>query len=138
MLLTLESGSFGGTISGGSAALMKTGAGLLELNGAATYDNQTIVNGGTLMVGGASAYSTARIGGDVYVDSGGKLGGFGRVDGNVTVAAGGYLTPGAPGGVFTVGALTLEQGSIAQFSFGAPAQTSARPAPATACRSWAT
>ena len=99
---------------------MKTGAGLLELNGAATYDNQTIVNGGTLMVGGASAYSTARIGGDVYVDSGGKLGGFGRVDGNVTVAAGGYLTPGAPGGVFTVGALTLEQGSIAQFSFGAP------------------
>ena len=44
---------------------MKTGAGLLELNGAATYDGQTIVNGGTLMVGGASAYSTARINGDV-------------------------------------------------------------------------
>ena len=99
---------------------MKTGAGLLELNGAATYDGQTIVNGGTLMVGGASAYSTARINGDVYVGGGGKLGGFGKVDGNVTVAANGYLTPGAPGGVFTVGALTLEQGSTAQFSLGAP------------------
>ena len=56
------------------------------------------------MVGGASAYSTARINGDVYVGGGGKLGGFGKVDGNVTVAANGYLTPGAPGGVFTVGA----------------------------------
>lgn len=120
IVLTLESGSFGGTISGSSAALMKTGAGLLELNGAATYDGQTIVNGGTLMVGGASAYSTARINGDVYVGGGGKLGGFGKVDGNVTVAANGYLTPGAPGGVFTVGALTLEQGSTAQFSLGAP------------------
>ena len=38
----------------------------------------------------------------------------------MTVAANGYLTPGAPGGVFTVGALTLEQGSTAQFSLGAP------------------
>ena len=56
MLLTLESGLWRHDL--GSAALMKTGAGLLELNGAATYDNQTIVNGGTLMVGGASAYST--------------------------------------------------------------------------------
>ena len=90
------------------------------------------------MVGGASAYSTARINGDVYVGGGGKLGGFGKVDGNVTVAAIGYLTPGAPGGVFTVGALTLEQGSTAQFSPARRAQTSARPAPATACRSWAT
>ncbi|MBR8653872.1 autotransporter domain-containing protein [Achromobacter sp. Marseille-Q0513] len=120
LLLTLESGSFGGTISGSSAGLMKTGAGLFELNGAATYDNQTMVNSGTLMVGSTSAYSTARISGDVYVASGGTIGGFGKVDGNVTVATGGHLTPGAPGGVFTVGALTLEQGSTAHFSLGAP------------------
>lgn len=122
-ILTLAAGSYDGTISGdpGQGALRKTTSGVLELNGVNTYGGGTVVTAGTLMVGGASANSTARISSDVSVLSGGAIGGFGKVDGNVTVASGARLAPGASGGVFTInGNLTLAQDSILDYSFGAP------------------
>jgi len=75
----------------------------LTLAGANTYSNSTTVTSGTLLVDG-SITST----GGVTV-SGGVLGGTGTINDNVSVGAGGTLSPGAPGiGILTINSnLTL-------------------------------
>ena len=112
-------GSFGGAING-TGGLTNT-ANALVLNGANTYTGATQVQAGSLMVGGDAAHASAAISGDVTVASGASLGGFGTIGGSASVLAGGHLAPGNPTGTLTVnGNLTLAQGSLLDFSFGAP------------------
>ena len=111
-------GSFDGAING-TGGLTNT-AGALVLNGANAYTGTTQVQAGSLTVGDA-AHAGASIGGDITVASGASLGGFGMVGGNLSVLAGGHLAPGNPNGTLTVsGDATLAQGSVLDFSFGAP------------------
>lgn len=99
---TLLSGVLSGSLGVG---LTKTGNGTLTLAGANTYDGPTTVSAGKLLVNGSLANASA-----VSVSSGATLGGSGIV-GNVNVASGGTLAPGASTGIFTVGNLTLQAGS---------------------------
>jgi autotransporter-associated beta strand protein len=96
-------------ITGGmGSVLTKDGTGTLTLTGTNTYDDNTIVNGGTLLVNNTAGSGTGM--GDVTVNTGGTLGGTGSISGSVTVNAGGNLAPGNGGntsGMLTTGALTL-------------------------------
>lgn len=119
-MLTVGAGTYQGVISGG-AGLNKNSAGTLTLNGANTYTGLTQVSAGALVVGGSSAYSTARLNGGVNVASGGSIGGFGQVNGAVNVESGGAVATGSGVGVFTVnGDLMMAQNSLLNYSLGAP------------------
>jgi len=105
-----SSSTFGGVIqdgnSGGQVALNIT-SGSLTLSGTNTYSGGTTVSGGTLAVNGS-------ILGDVMVNGGGTLAGHGTVGGMLSVASGGFLSPGngpTGTGTITLGALTLYSGS---------------------------
>ncbi len=118
--LTVDSGNFAGAITG-NGSLIKAGLGNLVLDGANSYSGGTQVVSGGLVIGSDAAHGAAGIQSDVSVASTGSIGGFGHVDGNIDVLAGGHLAPGAPSGTFTVnGNLTLAQGSLIDASFGAP------------------
>ncbi|GAB3781118.1 autotransporter-associated beta strand repeat-containing protein [Dyella agri] len=111
-------GSFDGVIQGTGGVTNIANA--LVLNGVNTYTGLTTVQGGSLIVGDAT-HAGASVAGDVTVASGASLGGFGTVGGSVTVQNGGHLAPGNPTGTLTVNTnLTLAQGSVLDFSFGAP------------------
>jgi autotransporter-associated beta strand protein len=113
--------TFNGAVSG-TGALSQTGSGTLVLNGINTYVGGTSVVAGTLQVGDAT-HATASLAGDVNVDAGAVLGGYGTVTGNVSVASGAHLAPGSGSafGTLTVGGnLSLDQGSELDFAFGAP------------------
>jgi len=125
---TIKLGANTLSVSGGGtldAAIQGTGgltntANALVLNGTNSYTGLTTVQGGSLTVGDAS-HASASVAGDVSVASGAALGGFGTVGGSVTVQNGGHLAAGSPTGTFTVNTnLTLAQGSVLDFSFGAP------------------
>jgi autotransporter-associated beta strand protein len=96
------SGSFGGTIINGLAALSltKTGGGTQTLSGDNTYTGATNVNGGTLVVTGSLASGSA-----VTVAAAGTLAGGGTVAGPVTAA--GTLAPGTSAGTLTLGNTVL-------------------------------
>ncbi len=81
--------------------VVKAGSGTWILSGTNTYTGTTAVNGGKLLVNypGSVAPGSA-----VSVNNSSALGGNGRVNGAVTVAAGGIL---APGDVNAVGTLSL-------------------------------
>ena len=119
--LTLDSGDFAGAIAG-NGGLIKAGAGALVLDGSNTYTGATQVTAGSLVIGSDAAHATAGVQSDITVATTASLGGFGHVDGNVEVQAGGHLAPGSiPTGSFTVnGNVTLDQGSQLDFAFGAP------------------
>ncbi|HEY9271058.1 autotransporter domain-containing protein [Achromobacter sp.] len=118
--LTVGSGTYAGVVSG-TGGINKTGTGTLTLNGANTYTGPTLVQNGALRIGGDASKSTASLASDINVASGASVGGFGSVNGNVSIAANGRLAPGNPTGTFTVnGNLVMQQGSVAAFSFGAP------------------
>ena len=119
--LTVDGGNFAGAI-GGNGGLVKAGAGTLVLDGSNTYTGATQVTSGSLVIGSDAAHATAGVQSDVTVATSGSLGGFGHVDGNVEVQAGGHLAPGSvPSGSFTVnGNVTLDQGSQLDFAFGTP------------------
>jgi len=111
-------GSFDGVIQGTGGVTNIANA--LVLNGVNTYTGLTTVQGGSLTVGDAT-HSGASVTGNVTVASGASLGGFGTIGGSVTVQNGGHLAPGNPVGTLTVSTdLTLNQGSVLDFSFGAP------------------
>ena len=119
--LTVNDGNFAGAISG-NGGLVKTGAGALVLDGSNSYTGATQVTSGSLVIGSDAAHATAGVQSDVTVATTGSLGGFGHVDGNVEVQAGGHLAPGSvPTGSFTVnGNVTLDQGSQLDYAFGTP------------------
>jgi autotransporter-associated beta strand protein len=92
----------------GPGSLVKTGPGILTLNGNNSYAGSTTVNAGTLLANGSSAA------GPTTVASGGTLAGSGLVSGPVIVNPGGTLAPGpvAGLGMLTIsGNLTLAGGS---------------------------
>ncbi len=85
----------------GTGGLLKSGAGMLLLNGSNTYSGATMVNGGTLEVGDVD-HSSASVGGDVQVNATGTLRGHGTVVGNIA-NNGGTVTPGGSIGMLNVG-----------------------------------
>lgn len=100
--------SYAGSI-GGSGALIKGGAGRLELSGSNDYAGPTAVQGGSLIVNGSlAAFSSVQVG------AGATLGGTGTV-GSVLLDAGGTLAPGNSIGTLNVaGDLAFANGSIYQ------------------------
>jgi autotransporter-associated beta strand protein len=89
----------------GFGGLIKTGAGLLQLNAYNTYNGPTIVRSGILLVNGQTDVGAVTV-------SNGTLGGSGLMLGAVTVENGGVLAPGNPIGALTIlNALTLQVGS---------------------------
>src|SRR5699024_980803 len=132
-------GSYAGTL-GGSGQFDKSGDGRVILSadsagfsgdtvvtdGALVVDNvlggtATVQDAGTLLVGGDDGHANARFGGDVAVADKGTLGGHGTVAGDVAVATGGHIAPGASIGTLTIdGDLTAAQGSQFDYEFGAP------------------
>jgi autotransporter-associated beta strand protein len=100
--------TFGGVISNGTGGLTKNGPGELRLTAANTYTGPTVVNAGTLRVGGSLAAGSA-----VTVNPGAVLTGTGTVNGAVTVAAGGVVSPGDSPGLLTVnGGVTFPAGAV--------------------------
>jgi autotransporter-associated beta strand protein len=85
-----DSTTFAGTILGGGG-LTKTGAGTFTLTANNSYTGTTAVQGGTLLVFGQQPQSP------VSLQSGGTLGGSGRV-GNISALAG-HISPGASPGI---------------------------------------
>ena len=119
--LNMSGGSFDGAIQG--TGNVTNTANALVLNGVNTYTGLTTVQGGSLTVGDAT-HTGASVAGNVIVASGASLGGVGTIGGSVTVQNGGHLAPGNPTGTLTVSTdLTLSQGSLLDFSFGAPGAT---------------
>ncbi|HEY9511730.1 MAG TPA: autotransporter-associated beta strand repeat-containing protein, partial [Rhodanobacter sp.] len=116
-----SAGTFAGVVSG-SGALSQSGTGVLTLdsnNGG--FTGHTHVQAGGLIVGGVGG-DGAVLGGNVSVDSGATLGGHGTLGGDVDVASGAHLAPGNSIGTLSIGGnLTVAQGSMLDFEFGAPA-----------------
>lgn len=108
-----QAATFSGVASG-SGGLTKSGAGVLTLSGTNIYTGDTTVNAGSLIVTGALT-------GDAVANAGATLGGSGTIAGDVRIADGGRLAPGAGGvGVLSVGSLTLAAGAQLDFELGAP------------------
>jgi outer membrane autotransporter protein len=108
---TLETGgnnrstTYSGVVSG-TGGLEKKGTGNLILTGTNAYTGNTNVSGGTLSVNGSIANSA-----DVFVNTGGTLGGSGTVSTTV-VNTGGTIAPGNSIGTLTVnGNVTFNNGS---------------------------
>ena len=108
---------FSGPIAGSGGALVKQGAGTFTLGGANSYTGATDVLAGTLLVTGNQSAAT----GLTSVASGATLGGTGTIGGNVIIADGATLAPGAggPGALTINGGLTLSVGSTLAYEFGA-------------------
>lgn len=108
--ITDQTGSGGTGANAGSYGLAKFGDGLLILSGANTYTGPTTVDAGILEVDGSIVSTTT-------VNSGGTLGGVGTT-GDVSVAAGGALAPGASAGTLTTGDVALAAKAIFAIELG--------------------
>jgi subtilase-type serine protease len=102
--------SFAGVIEG-TGGLVKTGKGILVLNGQNTYAGLTQVNGGGMVIGD-DGHADARLAGSVSVTAGATLAGRGSI-GGLVVANGASVAPGNSIGTLSVtGNLTLAAGSV--------------------------
>ncbi|MDQ8757357.1 autotransporter domain-containing protein [Sphingosinicella sp. LHD-64] len=137
--LTLGSGaSFGGAVSGGAGtdvlglATAGTAAAPYEFNAAGFTDFERLTNvSGTAAISGTVSFGQIEVAagrligragsvltGNVAVANGATFGSAGTVNGNVTVASGGTLSPGASPGVMTVnGNVSLAGGTTTIFEF---------------------
>jgi fibronectin-binding autotransporter adhesin len=98
---------FGGVT--GTGGLTKTGAGMLELAAANTYQGPTIVGAGTLKITNNNGSATGS--GAVTVNPGGALSGSGSINGPLTIA--GTVKPGSGPGILTVNnQVTFQTGSM--------------------------
>ena len=108
--------TFDGTISG-SGLVVQGGTGNTVLTADNTYGGSTLIAGGGLYINGNQTASTGET--DVIF---GTLGGNGIIGGDVFVDAGGRLAPGGLGstpGTLTInGSLDLADGSNLDYSFG--------------------
>ena len=118
--LTIASGAttFSGVIAdgglgGGSGGGLTIAGGVETLTGANTYTGATNVLAGKLVVNGSLASSNVTIG------NGATLAGSGTLSNGVTILSGGTLAPGNSPGTITLGALTLNAGSILAYDLGA-------------------
>ena len=104
-----------GAVSG-AGGIAKTGAGTLVLAGLGNNMGGINVGAGTLWVNGDFAAATGLTG----VASGATLGGTGTIGGDVMLADGAILTPGAGGaGTLAIGgSLSMAPGSTLAFEFG--------------------
>lgn len=91
---------------GGSRGFTKDGSGTLILSGTNTYNGETIVSAGTLLINGNSVIGGSRTP-TLTVSSGATLGGSGKTNEVTTVNSGGFLTAGTNG---TTGTLTFDGG----------------------------
>lgn len=107
--------TFAGLISG-TGTLTQAGSGTTVLSGANSYTGTTSVNAGTLLVNGDQSAAT----GMTNVAAGATLGGTGIIGGDVSVADGAALAPGAGGaGALTVnGNLSFAAGASLSYDFG--------------------
>ncbi|MEZ2298520.1 autotransporter outer membrane beta-barrel domain-containing protein [Variovorax sp. RCC_210] len=120
--------TLGGTINGtGGISMGSTGT--LALNGASNYTGPTVVSSGTLQVGNVAGSATGN--GAVTIQNGGTLSGNGRIGGDVTLNATAVLAPGIGAGALgtlTIGGkLSLANGSVFDYQFGAPGPDFATP-----------
>ena len=85
-------------ISGNTnSGIIKTGGGIVTLNGTNTYTNYTTVSEGTLVVNGKIASLTNSV-----TNTGAVLSGGGSIAGTTTIAAGGTISPGNSLGTISV------------------------------------
>ncbi|MER9330971.1 autotransporter outer membrane beta-barrel domain-containing protein [Mesorhizobium sp. M0488] len=109
--------TFAGLISG-TGAVEQIGSGVTILTANNSYDGDTNVREGTLIVDGDQSAAT----GTTMVEAGGVLGGIGTVGGNVAVLDGGALNPGDIGATpqtLTInGDLTLGAAATLNYNFG--------------------
>ncbi|WP_369059117.1 autotransporter-associated beta strand repeat-containing protein [Caulobacter sp. 73W] len=114
-------GALGVTESGvisGTGSLTKAGAGALRLEGDNTFTGPTVVQAGTLSIGGKHASS-------ITVASGATLTGDGKISGAVSVQGGGFLAVEYGAGALEIGDLSLGDGSLS-FGLGGTGTTAAR------------
>jgi autotransporter-associated beta strand protein len=90
----------------GAGGLVKDGFGVLVLSQANTYEGNTTVTNGTLLVTNTTGSATGA--GSVTVGATGTLGGSGFISGPVTFVGGGFLAPGASPETLHTGSLTLD------------------------------
>jgi autotransporter-associated beta strand protein len=120
--------TLGGDAITGTTGINKTGTGTLVLSGANTFSGVTSIGGGTLRVTNTSGSATGT--GLVAIAPGSTVSGSGTISptGPNTVIIGGagarivpHLTP-TTANTLTIGSngLTLRNGSILDFNFGAP------------------
>jgi autotransporter-associated beta strand protein len=102
----IHDATLGATPDGG---LTKKGSGTLTLPTANTYTGSTVVSNGTLLISGSLGLTA------VTVATNGTLAGTGSVGSNVTVQAGGTISPAVTGtiGTFTVANNVVLQGTNA-------------------------
>ncbi|RAZ82099.1 autotransporter domain-containing protein [Cereibacter johrii] len=95
--------TYAGVISG-TGNLRQIGSARVTLNGQNSYSGGTTVEAGELLVGGADVYASATVSGPVSVYDGAMLGGFGTINGNLTILDGGAL---GAGNASTIGTLSV-------------------------------
>lgn len=100
----------------GTGSLLQEGSGTTVLRGNSVYfSGSTAVTNGTLRINGVLGNGTNAM----TVSDGGRLGGTGTFDGDVSIGDGGVLAPGnSPGTLFITGNLSLAGTSTLDYEFG--------------------